>query len=85
MYKQPYFQALFADSIPTGKRSLYYMWRDSATFLARGLGPLIAVIIFLELGKSGFERKGPPLTVTLRLDDEWHNAKPSCRRSLGCL
>eukprot|EP00658_Telonema_sp_P-2_P004106 TRINITY_DN11539_c0_g1_i4.p1 TRINITY_DN11539_c0_g1~~TRINITY_DN11539_c0_g1_i4.p1 ORF type:complete len:434 (+),score=57.94 TRINITY_DN11539_c0_g1_i4:259-1560(+) len=40
-------EAIFGDSIPSGKRQNLYLWRDGLGTGARALGPLLAVVYFV--------------------------------------
>ena len=48
-------EAIFGDSVVSGKRTEYYLWRDGMGTGARALGPLMAVAIFLALKENDWK------------------------------
>ncbi|CEM24414.1 unnamed protein product [Vitrella brassicaformis CCMP3155] len=43
-------EALYAESIPQGERSRFYVYRRAITTLSNGLGPLVQIFLFRRLG-----------------------------------
>ena len=47
---RPSLEALFADSVPSGDRSIMYSWRQMFGQIGMAIGPFLNIILFLILG-----------------------------------
>eukprot|EP00960_Hanusia_phi_P042805 755717-Hanusia_phi.AAC.3 len=48
----PALEALFADSVESGRRSSLYTWKATFVSLANATGPTMNVVLFLSIGNS---------------------------------
>jgi hypothetical protein len=50
--QSPTMEAIFADSVETGKRSRVYTWKFTSVLLGMSCGPLLCMLLFWKLGDT---------------------------------